>query len=184
MKVVLISMPDVAPIIVHEAALHMPNLGIACVGGNIDPQHEVCIIDLIRKRRQTRAYLTRTLMKIRPSLVGLSAMTWQFDTCVKIARLVRTLLPETKIVLGGYHATLMAEEIAASPYGQIFDYIIRGEGEEACPHRQAETLPEETRGKEVPDHQDENKDAGQKKGRDSRPLKTQHSEGRSRAGGP
>ena len=132
MKVVLISMPDVVPIIVHEAALHMPNLGIACVAGNIDPEHDVYVIDLVRKRRKVRTYLTRTLTKIQPDLVGLSAMTWQYDTCVRIARLIRGILPETRIVLGGYHATLMSEEIAASTEGQWFDFIVRGEGEEPC----------------------------------------------------
>jgi radical SAM superfamily enzyme YgiQ (UPF0313 family) len=132
MKIVLISMPDVTPIVVHESALHIPNLGIASVAGNIDPEHDVYVIDLIRKRRRVRKYLTRTLTKIQPDVVGLSAMTWQFDTCVKVARLVRQLLPAVKIVLGGYHATLMAEEIAASPQAQWFDFIIRGEGEEPC----------------------------------------------------
>ena len=47
MKVILISMPDVVPIIIHETAVHMPNHGIACVGGNIDDDHEVYLIDLI-----------------------------------------------------------------------------------------------------------------------------------------
>lgn len=131
MKVLLISMPDVAPLIIHEAAIHMPGHGIACVGGNIDEGHEVYLVDLIRKRRSIRAYLTRTLHKIRPDLVGLSAMAWQFDTCMKIARLIKEVLPETKIVLGGYHATLMSEEIAASPESGTIDFIIRGEGEEA-----------------------------------------------------
>lgn len=32
MKVILISMPDVAPILIHEAAVHLPNHGIASVG--------------------------------------------------------------------------------------------------------------------------------------------------------
>ena len=82
MKVVLISMPDVIPIVIHETALHMPNHGIACVAGNIDEGHEVHLIDLVRKRRGVVAYLTKTLKKIRPDLVGLSAMTWQFPTCL------------------------------------------------------------------------------------------------------
>ena len=50
-KVILISMPDVVPIIIHETAVHMPNHGIASVGGNIDEEHDVYLIDLIRKRR-------------------------------------------------------------------------------------------------------------------------------------
>ena len=132
MKIVLISMPDVVPIIIHEAAVHMPNLGIASVGGNIDEHHEIFIIDLVRKRRSIKKYLTTTLGRIKPSLVGLSAMAWQYDTCIKIARLIKTLLPEVKIAIGGYHATLMFEEIAAAPESVWIDFMVRGEGEEVC----------------------------------------------------
>jgi anaerobic magnesium-protoporphyrin IX monomethyl ester cyclase len=132
MKVVLISMPDVAPVFIHEAAFHMPSHGIACVAGNIDTRHDVFIIDLVRKRRSIRKYLTRTLRRVEPDLIGLSAMAWQFETCAKIARLIRQLLPDVKIVIGGYHATLMSEEIAASDDAQWIDFMVRGEGEEAC----------------------------------------------------
>lgn len=132
MKVMLISMPDVTPLIIHEAAVHMPAHGIACVAGNIDACHDVFIIDLIRKRRGIRKYLIRTLRRIQPDLIGLSAMAWQFETCTKIAKLIRQLLPDVKIVIGGYHATLMSDEIAASEDAQWIDFMIRGEGEEAC----------------------------------------------------
>lgn len=129
MKVVLLSMPDVVPAIIHEQAVHMPNLGIACIGGNIDELHQVYIIDLVRKRSSIKKYLIRVLTDIRPDLVGLSAMTWQYDTCVRIIRLIRKILPEVRIALGGYHATLSAEEIAASPDAPVIDFIVRGEGE-------------------------------------------------------
>jgi radical SAM superfamily enzyme YgiQ (UPF0313 family) len=122
----------VAPLIIHETAIHMPSHGIACVGGNIDEQHEVYIIDLIRKRRQLRKYITKILLKIQPDLVGLSAMAWQYDTCLKLIKLIKLVLPEVKIVIGGYHATLMNEEIAESSEGKLIDFIIRGEGEVAC----------------------------------------------------
>ena len=130
MKIVLMSMPDVAAVIMHESAFHMPNNGIASVGANVDPGHEVVIIDLIRKRRRVRRYVTETLLKIRPDVIGLSAMAWQYRTCTKLVRLIKRLLPEAKIVLGGYHATLMHEEIAASAEAPLIDYIVRGEGEE------------------------------------------------------
>ena len=131
MKILLMSMPDVAPVIMHESAFHMPNLGIASLGANIDDGHEVYLVDLIRKRRGLRKHLERTLSAIRPDLVGLSSMTWQYATCVKIMRLIRRMLPEARIVLGGYHATLMAEEIAASDDADLVDFMVRGEGEEA-----------------------------------------------------
>ena len=132
MKVLLISMPDVVPIIIHEMAVHMPNHGIACVGGNIDPEHEVFLIDLIRKRHSIKKYLTKIVNRMQPDLIGLSAMAWQYDTSIKIAHLLKEICPTAKIALGGYHATLMAEEIASAPEAQWIDYIIRGEGEECC----------------------------------------------------
>ena len=125
-------MPDVVPILVHEAAVHIPNLGIASVGGNIDSCHEVYLVDLIRKRRSVKKYLTKVIGRIQPDLVGLSAMAWQYDTCVKIAHLIKTLSPSTKVVVGGYHATLMAEEIGKSNGSQWIDFLVRGEGEEVC----------------------------------------------------
>jgi anaerobic magnesium-protoporphyrin IX monomethyl ester cyclase len=132
MRIVLISMPDVAPLIIHETAVHMPSHGIASVGGNIDGGHDVYIIDLIRKRNRLRKYLTKTLLKIKPDLVGLSAMAWQYHTCIRLIKLIKHLLPGVKIVIGGYHATLMHEEIAESQEGQLIDFMVRGEGEEAC----------------------------------------------------
>jgi radical SAM superfamily enzyme YgiQ (UPF0313 family) len=87
---------------------------------------------LVRKRRQLRKYITKTLLKIQPDLVGLSAMAWQYDTCIKLIKLVKLVLPEVKIVIGGYHATLMNEEIAASSEAEMIDFMVRGEGEVAC----------------------------------------------------
>ncbi|MFZ5569441.1 MAG: B12-binding domain-containing radical SAM protein [Thermodesulfobacteriota bacterium] len=132
MKVILMSMPDVAPMIIHHSAIHMPGHGIASVGGNIDDHHEVYIVDLIRERRKLRRYVTRIITRIQPDLVGLSAMAWQYDTCVRLIRLIKQLRPTVKIVIGGYHATLMSEEIAASEEARWIDFMIRGEGEEAC----------------------------------------------------
>lgn len=132
MKVLLISMPDVVPVLIHEAAVHLPNHGIASIGGNIDEQHDVFLIDLVRKRRSIKKYLSKVIKKIQPDLVGLSSMAWQFDTCIKIAHLIKELRPEVKIVIGGYHATLMHEETAVSKDAQWVDFLIRGEGEEAC----------------------------------------------------
>ncbi len=132
MKVILMSMPDAVPILVHEAAVHIPNLGIASIGGNIDSCHDVFIVDLIRKRRSVKKYIKKILATIEPDLVGLSAMAWQYDTCTKIAHLIKELLPTTKIVIGGYHATLMGEEIGQTEDMQWVDFLIRGEGEETC----------------------------------------------------
>lgn len=131
MKIILMAMPDVASVIMHESAFHMPNIGIASIGANIDDGHQVYVVDLIRKRHRLKYYITGLMRKIKPDVVGLSAMAWQFNTCARIARFIKAMMPETKIVIGGYHATLMYEEIAASEESSCIDFIIRGEGEEA-----------------------------------------------------
>ena len=87
MKVLLLSMPDVVPVVIHEMAVHMPNHGIACVGGNIDEEHEVHIADLVRKRGHITGYLRKILERIQPDIIGLSAMTWQYETCLSLIRL-------------------------------------------------------------------------------------------------
>lgn len=131
MKIILMSMPDVIPMIMHEKAFHMPNCGIASIGANVDDGHEVFIVDLVRKRRRLTKYVGQLLIKIHPAVVGLSAMTWQYETCVRLIHFIRNLLPEVKIVIGGYHPTLMYEEIAASTEAEMIDFIIRGEGEDS-----------------------------------------------------
>lgn len=123
-------MPDVAPVIMRESAFHMPSCGIASVGANIDEEHEVFIADLIRKRGRLASCLGKILKKTRPEVVGLSAMAWQYETCIALIRLLKRLSPNVKIVIGGYHATLMSEEIAASEEASLIDFMVRGEGEE------------------------------------------------------
>lgn len=149
MKVVLISMPDVVPIVIHEAAIHMPNHGLACIAGNIDERHEVALIDLVRKRGSIARYLRRILEKINPDLIGLSAMTWQYETCLALIGLIREILPGVRIAVGGYHATLMAREMAASSESENIDFIVRGEGEETF-RRLVNALDDTGRLEEIP----------------------------------
>jgi len=71
MKVVLMSMPDVAAVIMHEAAFHMPSLGIASLAANIDTGHDVYVIDLSRKRRNVRSYVAADPAQDQARPVGL-----------------------------------------------------------------------------------------------------------------
>ena len=149
MKIILMSMPDVIPMIMHASAFHLSNCGIASLGANIDAGHDIFIVDLIRKRRHLTGYLRRLLLKIRPQLVGLSAMTWQYETCIKIIRFIRRLVPEVKIVIGGYHATLMYEQIASSSEAGLIDFMVRGEGEESF-RRLVNALEDKDRLEDIP----------------------------------
>ena len=64
--------------------------------------------------------------ELRPDVVGLSVMTFQRASAFRIARLVKSLRPETAVVAGGYDPSLAPDSYAASP---DIDYVVRGEGE-------------------------------------------------------
>ena len=106
-----------------------PNLAISSIAGNIQPHHEVALADLVLKRKNLLPSIKKTVEEYQPDVIGLSAMTFQFNTARQIAEFIKNLQNDIKIAIGGYHATLMYEEIAYSDNGKPFDYIVRGEGE-------------------------------------------------------
>ena len=109
MNVLLLSMPDsfehMPPV-----AIRMPNGALASLAGNVDPHHRVAIADLIlvqshgRGRRSSGSFASS-----QPDVVGLSVMTFQRATALRIARLIRALRPAARIVVGGYDPSLAPE---------------------------------------------------------------------------
>lgn len=69
------------------------------------------------------------LRRCSPDMIGISCLTTaHFPFMRKAARLAKEMAPKAKIVLGGVHATLFAEDILKNC--PDIDYIILGEGEE------------------------------------------------------
>jgi len=64
---------------------------------------------------------------LRPDVVGLSVMTFQRATALRIAALIRALRPGIPIVVGGYDPSLAPEAYEACP---DIACIVRGEGEQ------------------------------------------------------
>jgi radical SAM superfamily enzyme YgiQ (UPF0313 family) len=125
MNVLLLSMPDsfehMPPV-----AIRMPNGALASLAGNIDPHHQVAVADLILVQASVRTTVERMVRELAPDVVGLSVMTFQRATALRIARLVRALRPSAHIVVGGYDPSLDADAYMQSP---DVDFIVRGEGE-------------------------------------------------------
>jgi anaerobic magnesium-protoporphyrin IX monomethyl ester cyclase len=126
MKILLLSMPDsfehMPPIVVR-----MPNGALASLAGNIDAHHDVAIADLILVQSHVRATVEQLMREQQPDVVGLSVMTFQRATAFRIAGLIKTLRPATRIVAGGYDPSLAPD--AYEPCAGI-DFLIRGEGEQ------------------------------------------------------
>jgi anaerobic magnesium-protoporphyrin IX monomethyl ester cyclase len=125
-NILLLAMPDTISAL--DAVMRMPNLGLCSIAGNLEG-HRVRIADLAFRRRGLGRCLERLLAEQEPELIGLSAMSFQFASACSVAQICRAVRPEARIALGGYHASLMYQEIASSPQAALFDFLVRGEGE-------------------------------------------------------
>jgi radical SAM superfamily enzyme YgiQ (UPF0313 family) len=125
-NILLLSMPDSFEHM-PTVGIRMPNGALGSLAGNVDPHHRVAVADLILAERRVRETVERLVREWDPDVVGLSVMTFQRRTALRIIDLVRALRPAARIVVGGYDPSL-APEAYTDPAGGV-DFIVRGEGE-------------------------------------------------------
>src|SRR5215471_11383690 len=126
MNILLLSMPDSFEHM-PTVAIRMPNGALTSLAGNVDAHHRVAVADLILVQRRVRETIERLVREVEPDLVGLSVMTFQRHTALRIVELIRRLRPAARVVVGGYDASLAPDAYAESSSG--VDFIVRGEGE-------------------------------------------------------
>jgi anaerobic magnesium-protoporphyrin IX monomethyl ester cyclase len=124
MNVLLLSMPDSFEHM-PTVAIRMPNGGLSSIAGNVDPHHRVSIADLVLVQSKVREVILRLLQELKPDVVGLSIMTFQRRSALRIVELLRSQTPEVKIAVGGYDPSLAPEAYR----DQAIDFLIRGEGD-------------------------------------------------------
>src|SRR5215470_20174529 len=125
MRILFVAMPDTASSL--DRVMKFPNLGLCSIAAQV-PEHEVRILDLVLRPKRVRARVLDEVRAFGPDLVGYSAMSFQYATARALAHAVRAAAPGVLHVLGGYHATVLADEVAARD-GGVFDFVVRGEGE-------------------------------------------------------
>src|SRR5262245_54986130 len=113
MNVLLLAMPDAFEHM-PSVAVRMPNGALASLAGNVDSHHRVSVADLILAQHHVRHTVERLVRELQPDVVGLSVMTFQRATALKIAALVRALRPQTQVVVGGYDPSLAPDAYASS----------------------------------------------------------------------
>jgi radical SAM superfamily enzyme YgiQ (UPF0313 family) len=124
MKILLLSMPDSFEHM-PEPVIRMPNGALTSLAGNIDPHHRTAVADLILVQRRVRETVERLIREFEPDVVGLSVMTFQRRTALRIIELIRAIKVDINVVVGGYDPSLAPEAYAVSGV----DFIVRGEGE-------------------------------------------------------
>lgn len=82
-----------------------------------------------------------TVKSFQPDVVGITAMTSKFPTVTRIAGIVKEVLPETPVFIGGHHASVFGGELLEN---QDFDFISIGEGEMTVKELIQELSDEET----------------------------------------
>ncbi|HET8947007.1 MAG TPA: radical SAM protein [Candidatus Polarisedimenticolia bacterium] len=127
MNILLLSMPDSFEHM-PTVGIRMPNGALTSLAGNIDAHHSVAVADLVLVQDSVGRTVRRLVAGRRPDIVGLSVMTFQRRTAMKLIALVRSLCPDARIVVGGYDPSLAPEAYAVSSPGGA-DFIVRGEGE-------------------------------------------------------
>ena len=103
-------------------------MGLCSIAAHLQ-EHNVKILDLCIRQKGIKRLLLKILREFCPGIIGLSSMSFQYESAKKIAGFIRQFNPGIKIVIGGYHATLTAEQIGNSEDRELFDFIVRGEGE-------------------------------------------------------
>lgn len=89
------------------------------------PGEEVRIFDM-----RVESDLKSVLEQFGPDVVGTTGFTAEVPHAQEICRTVRTVRPDTPVVVGGHHASMSAMEFDSPDV----DYVVTGEGERTFPH--------------------------------------------------
>jgi len=113
----LMSLVAIAKAVGHEAAIYDMKYDVACGRSRIDDG----LFDLA----------VASIIDRRTDIVGFTALGCNFPFVVRLAKAVKSQCPETTILLGGPHPTILHREtIAAFPW---IDMVVRNEAEETLP---------------------------------------------------
>ena len=101
-------------------------LGLLMVASSV-PNHTCRVFDM---RLEEDGAFERTLVRFRPYIVCLTALSVEAEVTKALAQRAKCVLPEATVVWGGYHATLATEDALSEPG---VDIVVCGEGEKTFP---------------------------------------------------
>ena len=88
---------------------------------------EVEILDLLSTHYTTEK-IEKRLARFQPEVIGVTSVTMNFPTAVKIIQYCKKIAPESTTIMGGPHVTFTSEETLRD-FSEV-DIIVCGEGEE------------------------------------------------------
>lgn len=125
MKVLFVNPPQTASKYKFMGVI-APPLGIAYMAGVLQENNiDVEILDASAEDMDFKD-VEKELLKRKPDLVALTALTPTIGRALETARVVKETLPDSIVVMGGYHPTFNFIETLED---ENVDIVIRGEGE-------------------------------------------------------
>lgn len=125
MKVLFVNPPQTASKYKFMGVI-APPLGIAYMAGVLQENHiDVEILDASAEDMDFKD-VEKELLKRKPDLVALTALTPTIGRALETAQVVKETLPDSIVVIGGYHPTFNFIETLED---ENVDIVIRGEGE-------------------------------------------------------
>ena len=107
---------------------HLPHLGLCSLAAVTEREgYRTSILDTVALQLSNQQILDE-IKKAGPRYIGISAMTHTIGSAAHIARNIKQLNNNIKIILGGVHITAAAEETFRK-YPGCFDVGVIGEGE-------------------------------------------------------
>jgi anaerobic magnesium-protoporphyrin IX monomethyl ester cyclase len=124
-KIALVNSPVPKGVFHHPL---FPPLGLAYLAAVLEQDgHEVMVIDC-PSCALNHEDLKKKLSSFAPKLVGITAMTPIIQSALLSARAAKDVCPDSKVILGGPHATFMDKQILSEE--PAVDIVVRGEGEQ------------------------------------------------------
>ncbi|CAN7454630.1 B12-binding domain-containing radical SAM protein [Rossellomorea sp. LjRoot5] len=103
------------------------NLAIRCLKAYAEPEHEIELSEYTIK--DPTLNIVTDLFSKKPDIIGFSCYIWNIEETIKVIQILRKIMPEVTIILGGPEVTYDV------PYWlerlEDVDFIVIGEGEES-----------------------------------------------------
>jgi radical SAM superfamily enzyme YgiQ (UPF0313 family) len=105
------------------------SLGLRYLRANMGTLRERCVIRefTIQQRPQD---IVEQLLALQPKVIGFGVYIWNVDETTRCVQLLKTVSPQTKIVLGGPEVSYECEQ---QPIVQLADHVITGWGDVSFP---------------------------------------------------
>lgn len=103
-------------------------LGLAYVGAALEKANfKVEMIDNYMLRKPLD-YIKSEVKRLEPEIVGITCGSVTYKPCIETAKAIKEVLPNCKVVVGGWHPSYLPETMLEHPE---IDYVVMGEGERA-----------------------------------------------------